>query len=32
MLPLINVLDVEGRLNLEGNEAFLAGVERHRRG
>src|SRR5262245_47236362 len=26
-LPLINVLDVEGRLNLENNEAFLAGVE-----
>src|SRR5262249_41740317 len=26
-LPLINVLDVEGRLNLENNEAFLAGIE-----
>jgi len=24
-LPLINVLDVEGRLDLEGNQAFLAG-------
>src|SRR5260370_38481466 len=24
-LPLINVLDVEGRLNLENNQAFLAG-------
>ncbi len=24
-LPLINVLDMEGRLNLESNEAFLAG-------
>jgi len=23
-LPLVNVLDVEGRLNLEGNQAFLA--------
>src|SRR3954464_2594059 len=27
MLPMINVLDVEGRLNLEGNEAFLAGAK-----
>jgi valyl-tRNA synthetase len=26
-LPLINVLDVEGRLNLENNEAFLAGAK-----
>jgi valyl-tRNA synthetase len=26
-LPLINVLDVEGRLSLEGNEAFLAGAK-----
>src|SRR6266478_1900974 len=26
-LPLVNVLDVEGRLNLESNEAFLAGAE-----
>jgi valyl-tRNA synthetase len=26
-LPLINVLDAEGRLNLEGNEAFLAGAK-----
>jgi valyl-tRNA synthetase len=26
-LPLINVLDVEGRLNLERNEAFLAGAK-----
>jgi valyl-tRNA synthetase len=25
MLPMINVLDAEGRLNLEGNQAFLAG-------
>src|SRR3954469_6422990 len=27
MLPMINVLDVEGRLNLEGNETFLAGAK-----
>jgi valyl-tRNA synthetase len=26
-LPLINVLDAEGRLNLEGNQAFLAGAK-----
>ena len=26
-LPLINVLDMEGRLNLENNEAFLAGAK-----
>jgi valyl-tRNA synthetase len=26
-LPPINVLDIEGRLNLEGNEAFLAGAK-----
>jgi valyl-tRNA synthetase len=26
-LAMISVLDIEGRLNLEGNEAFLAGVE-----
>ena len=25
MLPMINVLDAEGRLNLEGNQAFLTG-------
>jgi valyl-tRNA synthetase len=26
-LPLINVLDAEGRLNLEGNQAFLEGAK-----
>jgi valyl-tRNA synthetase len=26
-LPLINVLDTEGRLNLEGNQAFLEGAK-----
>ncbi len=26
-LPLINVLDIEGRLNLERNDAFLAGAK-----
>ncbi len=26
-LPVINVLDMEGRLNLENNEAFLAGAK-----
>ena len=26
-LPLINVLDAEGRLDLEGNQAFLAGAK-----
>jgi valyl-tRNA synthetase len=26
-LPLINVLDAEGRLSLEGNQAFLAGAK-----
>jgi valyl-tRNA synthetase len=26
-LPLINVLDTEGRLNLEGNDAFLTGAK-----
>src|SRR5206468_10163596 len=26
-LPLINVLDDEGRLDLEGNQAFLAGAK-----
>src|SRR5260370_37689210 len=26
-MPLINVLDVEGRLDLESNQAFLAGAK-----
>jgi valyl-tRNA synthetase len=26
-LPMVNVLDIEGRLNLENNEAFLAGAK-----